>query len=73
VRAIVAHVRTARPGVYRPHVYVVREDGEPALRQAALACLILDRAEALPSYQQFLQQLKDKVSGACSWWVSARC
>jgi protein transport protein SEC24 len=42
-------------------VYIVKEDGEPALRSAALAWLLLDRTEALPSYQQFLTQVKDKV------------
>jgi protein transport protein SEC24 len=61
VRAVVEQARAGRRGVNWPHVYIVKEDAEPALRLAALACLLLDRAEALPSYQQFLTQLKDKV------------
>ena len=53
-----------RRGVYCPHLYVVKEDGEPPLRLWALSCLIQDRADVLPSYQQFIGQLKDKVNGA---------
>lgn len=43
------------------HLYVVKEDGEPALRQWALSLLIEDRMDQLPSYNQWLGQLKDKV------------
>ena len=50
-----------RRGVYYPHLYVVKEDGEPPLRLWALSCLIQDRADVLPSYQQFISQLRDKV------------
>ena len=50
-----------RRGPYYPHLYIVKEDGEPALRLWALSCLIQDRADVLPSYQQFISQLKDKV------------
>lgn len=50
-----------RRGPYWPHLYIVKEDGEPALRLWALSCLIQDRSDVLPSYQQFISQLKDKV------------
>lgn len=50
-----------RRGVYYPHLYVVKEDGEPPLRLWALSALIQDRLDVLPSYQQFLGSLKDKV------------
>lgn len=53
-----------RRGPYYPHLYIVKEDGEPALRLWALSCLIQDRADVLPSYQQFIGQLKDKVNGS---------
>ncbi|BGP16188.1 COPII subunit [Rhodosporidiobolus nylandii] len=62
VNAIIGKVREARRGPYYPHLYVVKEDGEPALRQWALSALIEDRIEALPSYQQWLGQLKDAVN-----------
>ncbi|GAA5986774.1 hypothetical protein JCM11641_004786 [Rhodosporidiobolus odoratus] len=62
VNAIIGKVREARRGPYYAHLYVVKEDGEPALRQWALSCLIEDRIEALPSYQQWLGQLKDAVN-----------
>lgn len=50
-----------RRGVYYPHLYIVKDDGEPPLRLWALSMLIQDRADVLPSYQQFLSSLKDKV------------
>lgn len=63
VNAIVEHVQTCRRGVYRPDVYVVKEDGEPGLRLWALSMLILDRYEQTPSYQQLLGMLRDRVNG----------
>jgi protein transport protein SEC24 len=63
INAIVQKTRELRRGPYYPHLYVVKDDGEPPLRLWALSCLIQDRADVLPSYQQFLSQLKDKVNG----------
>jgi protein transport protein SEC24 len=62
VNAIIGKVREARRGPYYPHLYIVKEDGDPALRQWALSLLIEDRMETLPSYQQFINKLKDSVS-----------
>ncbi|TCD71906.1 COPII subunit [Steccherinum ochraceum] len=64
VNAVIQKTREMRRGPYYPHLYVVKEDGEPALRLWALSCLIQDRADVLPSYQQFISQLKDKVNGS---------
>lgn len=50
-----------RRGPYWPHLYVVKEDGEAPLRLWALSSLIMDRSEQMPSYQQYLGQVKDKV------------
>lgn len=61
VNAIIGKVREARRGPYYPHLYIVKEDGDPALRQWALSLLIEDRMETLPSYQQFVNKLKDSV------------
>ena len=61
INAIVQKTREMRRGPYWPHLYVVKEDGEPPLRLWALSCLIQDRADVLPSYQQFISQLRDKV------------
>jgi protein transport protein SEC24 len=61
INAIIQKTREMRRGVYYPHLYVVKEDGEAPLRLWALSCLIQDRADVLPSYQQFIAQLKDKV------------
>ncbi|CDO68670.1 hypothetical protein BN946_scf184790.g19 [Trametes cinnabarina] len=62
VNAVIQKTREMRRGAYWPHLYVVKEDGEPPLRLWALSCLIQDRADVLPSYQQFISQLRDKVS-----------
>lgn len=64
VNAIIQKTREMRRGVYYPHLYVVKEDGEPPLRLWALSALIQDRLDVLPSYQQFLGSLKDKVNGS---------
>ena len=62
VNAIIQKTREMRRGVYYPHLYIVKEDGEPPLRLWALSNLIQDRADVLPSYQQYINQLKDRVS-----------
>lgn len=62
VNAVVQKIREMRRGVYYPHLYVVKEDGEPPLRLWALSALIQDRADVLPSYQQFVSSLKEKVN-----------
>ncbi|EJC99351.1 CPII coat sec24 protein [Fomitiporia mediterranea MF3/22] len=64
VNAIIAKTREMRRGPYWPHLYIVKEDGEPPLRLWALSCLVQDRADVMPSYQQFISQLKDKVNGS---------
>lgn len=61
VNAIIQKTREMRRGVYYPQLYIVKEDGEMPLRLWALSLLIQDRADVLPSYQQFITQLKDKV------------
>ncbi|KAI0792427.1 protein transporter SEC24 [Abortiporus biennis] len=64
VNAVIQKTREMRRGPYYQHLYIVKEDGEPPLRLWALSCLIQDRADVLPSYQQFISQLKDKVNGS---------
>ncbi|KAH8113877.1 CPII coat sec24 protein [Phellopilus nigrolimitatus] len=64
VNAVIAKTREMRRGPYYPHLYIVKEDGEPPLRLWALSCLVQDRADVMPSYQQFITQLKDKVNGS---------
>jgi protein transport protein SEC24 len=61
VNAVIAKIREMRIGLYFPQLYVVKEDGEPPLRLWALSNLIQDRFEQLPSYQQYLNTLKEKV------------
>ena len=61
MNAIIQKTREMRRGVYYPQLYVVKEDGEMPLRLWALSLLVQDRADVLPSYRQFITQLKDKV------------
>ncbi|KAL1921839.1 uncharacterized protein VTP21DRAFT_10481 [Calcarisporiella thermophila] len=51
-----------RGRTYYPTVYVVKEDGDAALRMWFLSHLIEDRADSIASYQQWLGSLRDKVN-----------
>ena len=62
INAIIQKIREMRRGVYFPHLYIVKEDGEPPLKLWALSMLVQDRSDGLPSYQQFISSLKDKVN-----------
>ncbi|TIB87107.1 protein transport protein SEC24 [Wallemia mellicola] len=62
LNAIVNKVRESRRGPYRPHLYLVREDGDPSLRSWALSLLVEDRFEMGLSYTQWLSTLRDKIN-----------
>ena len=62
VNSIVNKVKESRRGPYRPHVYIVREDGDPSLRSWALSMLVEDRFEMGLSYGQWLSSLRDKIN-----------
>ena len=65
VRAIVAKSRDHRSrgvaSIIVPHMYVVKEDGEPGLRLWAQTLLIEDRADQGVSLQQWMGMLREKV------------
>jgi protein transport protein SEC24 len=62
VNAVLAKSRDMLTGsLYYPHLYVVKEDGDPGLRVWAASALIEDWSDQAASYVQFLQQLRDKV------------
>ena len=44
-----------------PHLYVVKEDGDPALRMWFLSQLIEDRIDASYSYPQFLGVMREQL------------
>ncbi|GAO46616.1 hypothetical protein G7K_0843-t1 [Saitoella complicata NRRL Y-17804] len=63
INAIIGKIRESKDGsLYYPHLYIVREDGEPALKAWALSMLAEDRTDGAAGYQQWLMQLKDKVN-----------
>ncbi|VDB95508.1 unnamed protein product [Peniophora sp. CBMAI 1063] len=64
VRAVVQGAREARRGPFWPTLYLVKEDGDAALRAWSISTLIMDRADGQPSYQQFLNTLREKVHGS---------
>ncbi|KAG0088911.1 COPII subunit [Podila epicladia] len=62
VNLIVGKTREMRRTSYYPQLYVIKEDGDPALRLWFLSHLIEDRAEPIMSYYQYLGHLKDRVN-----------
>lgn len=62
IRAIIAKLREKNDNVTWPSLFVVAEDGEPALKLWASSFLVEDRTDQSPSYYQFLTSLRDKVS-----------
>ncbi|TIA91225.1 hypothetical protein E3P81_02140 [Wallemia ichthyophaga] len=62
VNGIVNKVRESRRGPYKPHLYLVKEDGDPSLRSWALSLLVEDRFEMGLSYSQWLATLRDKIN-----------
>ncbi|RUS25633.1 hypothetical protein BC938DRAFT_471857 [Jimgerdemannia flammicorona] len=62
VNLIIGKIREMRRGPYYPVLYLVKEDGEPALRLWFLSHLIEDRTDTVMSYYQWLGHLKDRVN-----------
>ena len=65
VRGVVAksqdHRAKGAGSIIVPHLYVVKEDGEPGLRLWAQTLLVEDRADQGVGYQQWMGQLREKV------------
>lgn len=65
VRAIVAKSRDHRSkgvgSIIVPHMYIVKEDGEPGLRLWAQTMLVEDRADQGVSLQQWMGTIREKV------------
>jgi protein transport protein SEC24 len=64
VNNVIEKTRALRRGVYRPYLYVVKSDAEPALRSWALSLLIEDRMDHMSSYAQYLTLIKNKINGS---------
>ncbi|KAF9992378.1 COPII subunit [Entomortierella chlamydospora] len=62
VNLIIGKTREMRRSPYYAQVYIVKEDGDAALRLWFLSHLIEDRAEPIMSYYQYLGHLKDRVN-----------
>ena len=66
VRAVVQKSRDYRPrgvgSIIFPHMYIIREDGEPSLKLWAQTLLVEDRADQGMSFQQWMGTLREKVS-----------
>ncbi|KPI35230.1 Protein transport protein sec24 [Cyphellophora attinorum] len=65
VRAVISKSRDHKSkgvgSIVVPHLYVVKEDGEPGLRLWAQTMLVEDRADQGVSLQQFMGQMREKV------------
>jgi protein transport protein SEC24 len=66
VRAVIQKSRDHRSkgvgSIILPHLYIVREDGEPSLKLWAQTLLVEDRADQGMSAAQWLGILREKVS-----------
>jgi protein transport protein SEC24 len=65
VRAVIEKSRDHRSkgvgSIVVPHLYVVKEDGEPGLRLWAQTMLVEDRADQSVSLVQWMGSLREKV------------
>ncbi|KAL9110109.1 MAG: hypothetical protein Q9227_005303 [Pyrenula ochraceoflavens] len=65
IRAVIVKSRDHRAkgagSIIVPHLYVVKEDGEPGLRLWAQTLLVEDRADQGVGYQQWMGQMREKV------------
>ncbi|KKY24605.1 putative protein transporter sec24 [Phaeomoniella chlamydospora] len=65
IRNVVAKSRDHRSkgagSIIVPHMYVVKEDGEPGLRLWAQTMLVEDRADQGMSFQQWMGMMREKV------------
>lgn len=65
VRAVIEKARDFKArgvgSIIVPHLYVVREDGEPGIRLWAQTMLVEDRAEQGSSLKQWLGLMREKV------------
>ena len=62
VRNILMGARQRQNEVYYPNLFVVKEDGDPALRLWFLSFLIEDRTGEIFSYPQWLTYMKERVN-----------
>ncbi|KAI9593552.1 COPII component protein [Syncephalis fuscata] len=62
VKTVLAKLRQEKRNIYYPNLYVVKEDGEPALRLWFLSHLIEDRTGEQPAYPMWLAQIREKVN-----------
>ncbi|KAK3689982.1 hypothetical protein B0T22DRAFT_379474 [Podospora appendiculata] len=66
VRAVIQKSRDYKSrgvgSIILPHLYIVREDGEPSLKLWAQTLLMEDRADQGMSFQQWMGTLREKVS-----------
>ncbi|KAI1207419.1 uncharacterized protein F4807DRAFT_177306 [Annulohypoxylon truncatum] len=66
VRAIISksrdHLSRGVGSIIVPHLYIVREDGEPSLKLWAQTLLVEDRADQGMSFGQWMGNMREKVS-----------
>lgn len=60
INAIIAKLREKKGSIVWPNLYVVREDGDPALKLWASTFLVEDRADQGASYREFLTNMRER-------------
>jgi protein transport protein SEC24 len=75
VRAVLEKSRDHRAigagSIIVPPLYVVREDGDPALKLWAQTLLVEDRGDSGAALQQWLGLVREKVSLPMAFWVDS--
>ncbi|KAJ3278706.1 COPII subunit [Borealophlyctis nickersoniae] len=68
INNLIGKIREVRTQMFTcyPHLYVVKEDGDPALRMWFLSQLIEDRIDTSYSYPQFLNVLREQMGKVSS-------
>ncbi|KAK7207512.1 COPII component protein [Myxozyma melibiosi] len=62
INAVISKLREKTGSIVWPNLYVVREDGDPALKLWASTFLIEDRADQGASYREFLTNMRERAN-----------
>lgn len=62
IRRVISKLRQKSDSITWQSLFIIKEDGDPALRLWASTFLVEDRTQDIPSYYQFLTSIRDKLN-----------
>ncbi|KAK9467261.1 hypothetical protein V1512DRAFT_291038 [Lipomyces arxii] len=62
INTIIGKLREKRGSIVWSHLYVIREDGDPALKMWGTSFLIEDRIDQGQSYMEFLTSMRERIN-----------